>query len=282
MKPDASVVLQNDERRLNALPDVTLLPIRRLAVDDTAPQLHRSRRALHDRVYALLRHGLMIGAFMPGQVVTLRKLADSLGTSLMPVRAAIAQLVTLHVLELLPNGSVAVPKLTRARFVEITMIRRVLEGIAAEQAGARTTPQLVARLTRINQELLEAIRAHEILGCLSKNQEFHFTLYSVCPSEILVPFIETLWLQAGPMTYLSLAAPDTEWDASLHQSILAALAKGDAATVKSLVEEDILATSNHLLNCSVFRSEDEPASPSPSPLRLIPRKEGRRTTGASS
>src|SRR5690606_17052399 len=75
----------------------------------TLSKQKKGRANVQDMVYAHLRHGLMVGAFVPDQVLTLRKFADALGTSPMPVREAIAQLVTANVLESLPNGSAAVP-----------------------------------------------------------------------------------------------------------------------------------------------------------------------------
>lgn len=237
------------------------------ASDDAGESgIGRPRKGLQDRVYAQLKRGLMIGAFVPGQTITLRKLAETLGTSPMPVREAIAQLVTINALEILPNGSVAVPKLTKERFSELSMVRQMLEGMAAAEATAYATPQLISQLEQINKDLLKAIKAREILGCLSKNQEFHFALYMAYPSEVLLPVIETLWLQAGPMMYFSLAAPDTNWDASLHVLIIDALVKKDAATVKKLIEKDISTTARHLLKCSAFRGDSGPIAE----LRLMP------------
>ncbi len=227
---------------------------------------NRRRSGLQERVYAQIKRGLMIGAFVPGQTITLRKLAETLGTSPMPVREAIAQLVTINALEILPNGSVAVPKLTKARFAELSRVRQALEGMAAAEAAAHVTPRLISQLGQINSELLKAIKARDILGCLSRNQEFHFALYTAYPSEVLLPVIETLWLQAGPMMYFSLAAPDANWDASIHVLILDALAKKDASAVRRLVEKDISDTAKHLLKCSAFRGDSGPIAE----LRLLP------------
>ncbi|GAB3630503.1 GntR family transcriptional regulator [Pandoraea terrae] len=221
-------------------------------------QPQKRRKGLQDKVYTQLKHGLMIGAFVPGQTITLRKLAQTLGTSPMPVREAIAQLVTANVLEIQPNGSVCVPRLTEARFNEITLVRKSLEGMAASEAVAYSSSKLIKQLDRINKELLNAIKTRDILGCLSKNQEFHFTLYRAYPSEVLIPLIETLWLQAGPIMYFSLSAPDTNWDASVHEEILAALAAKDPVAIRQAVEKDIAGTARYLLQSSIFRAESGP------------------------
>jgi DNA-binding GntR family transcriptional regulator len=200
----------------------------------------------------------MIGAFVPGQAISLRKLADNFGTSAMPVREAINQLTASNVLEMLPNRTVCVPRMSATRFDELSKVRQALEGMAAEMACHRVTPQLVKRLEKVNAELLRAIRARDILGCLTYNQKFHFTLYQAANSEMLLSLIEPLWLQAGPIMYCSLVLPDMPWDASAHSGVLEALANKDAAAVRRAIERDIRNTAAYLLKSSVFRGASGP------------------------
>jgi DNA-binding GntR family transcriptional regulator len=218
----------------------------------------RRRGETQQRVVAQLRRGLMIGAFVPGQVMSLRKLAQDLGTSPMPVREAINQLTAANVLEVLPNRSVRVPRMTRERFAELTKVRQALEGMAAEQACRGGNAALVRSLSRVNADLLEAIEARDILRCLAKNQEFHFTLYQASGSSVLTPLIEPLWLQAGPIMYFSLVSPDMAWDASAHRDVLAALRAGDAPGVRRAIERDIRNTAASLMKSSVFTSASGP------------------------
>ena len=219
----------------------------------TAP---RKRGAMQDRVLAELRHGLMVGAFVPGQTITLRRLAEMLGTSPMPVREAINQLTAASALEILPNGSVAVPRMSAERFKELTRVRQTLEGLAAEMACANATPELVRHLTAVNSKLREAIKARHILGSLTTNQEFHFALYGAAQSVILSPLIESLWLQAGPIMYLSLTQSDTPWDASCHDDMVAALKSGNPTSCRRAIQRDIGETAKSLLRSSIFRGSN--------------------------
>lgn len=213
----------------------------------------RQRGALQDRVLAELCHGLMVGALVPGQTITLRRLAQLLGTSPMPVREAINQLIAANVLEMLPNRSVAVPRMSAERFKELTCARQALEGLAAEMACRNATPELIRRLTAINAKLHRAIKAREILPCLDMNQRFHFTLYNAVRSEILLPLIESLWLQAGPIMFLSLTSSDMPWDASCHDAVLAALKTKKPAAAHRAIKRDIGETAKSLLRSSIFR-----------------------------
>lgn len=211
------------------------------------------RGALQDRVLEQLCHGLMVGALAPGQTITLRRLATLLDTSPMPVREAINQLTAANVLEILPNRSVAVPRMSASRYQELTMARQALEGLAAEMACAHVTPALIRRLSSTNTKLRAAIRKRDNLACLSLNQEFHFTLYAAAKSEIIQPLIESLWLQAGPIMYLSLTSPDGPWDASCHDEVLQALKAKNPAAVASAIRRDLGGTAKSLLRSSVFK-----------------------------
>lgn len=207
----------------------------------------RVRGHVQNQVFERLRRGLMVGAFMPGQVMSLRKLATSFGTSPMPIREALTRLVVANALEETTNGSVCVPRLTPARLTEIFSVRELLEGAAVEAACRNCTPALIEVLTGINGELLDAIAKRDVLGCLSSNQRFHFTLYEAAGSEVLMPLIESLWLQFGPTMYLSLLSPDMPWDASAHFEILEGLSTAKPATARRGVLNDIRTTRRALV-----------------------------------
>ncbi len=206
----------------------------------------RVRGHLQNRVFERLRRGLMVGAFAPGQVMSLRKLANGFGTSPMPIREALTRLVVVNALEETANGSVCVPRLTPERLAEIFSVRELLEGAAAELACRRCTPHLITELTEINNDLLGAIAKRNVLDCLSANQRFHFTLYDASGSEVLLPLIESLWLQFGPTMYLSLLSPEMRWDASAHFEILEGLRTGKPAAARRGILNDIRTTGRSL------------------------------------
>ena len=86
------------------------------------------RETLHDRVYAELRRSLIHGVFDAGQVLRIVDLAETLQTSTMPVREALARLVSEQALEALPSRSVRVPLITLERLDDLARARRLVEG----------------------------------------------------------------------------------------------------------------------------------------------------------
>lgn len=220
------------------------------------PSAKRQRGEVQDRVLEKLRSGLMVGAFVPGQPITLRRLAEMLGTSPMPVRKAINQLTAANVLEILPNRSVAVPRMSAERFKDLTRVRQALEGLAAELACANATPALVRELTAINSRLQQAIKQRNILDSLESNQRFHFTFYAAARSPILAPLIESLWLQVGPILYISLTDSDMPWDAVQHEHLLAAIKSKRPTAARRAIVRDIGETAKSLLRLSMFNAQN--------------------------
>ncbi|MEA2903054.1 MAG: hypothetical protein QOI12_441 [Alphaproteobacteria bacterium] len=211
------------------------------------------RDTLQLRVYRALARGLKTGMFKPGEAVTLRTLAQRLGTSAMPVREAVGRLIAERALILLPNRSVIVPRMSRARFTELSQARAMLEGMAAE--AARATPALVRELCGINDAMRRCIALDDFHGALSHNLAFHFVLYQAADRHVILPLIEMLWLQAGPFLALSLTTPGVRWTARHHQQALAALRAGDGAAARRAIEADIEETTAQLLKRAIFADE---------------------------
>ena len=77
------------------------------------------RETVQDRVYGEMRRALIGGFFEPGQVLTIRQLADALMTSTMPVREALGRLISEQALEALPNRQIRVPPMTLYRLSDL-------------------------------------------------------------------------------------------------------------------------------------------------------------------
>ena len=216
------------------------------------------RDTMQVKVYRTLARGLMSGMFKPGEAVTLRTFATRLGTSAMPVREAVSRLIAERALVLLPNRSVIVPRMSRARFTELTKTRQMLEGMTTEAACSRATPALLRKLSEINDAMKRCVAVNDFHGALSHNMAFHFTLYQSAGKHVVLPLIEMLWLQAGPFLALSLTTPGVRWTARHHHALLAALRASLGPAARRAIETDIADTSMQLFKKAIF--EDVPVA----------------------
>ncbi|WP_162918677.1 GntR family transcriptional regulator [Taklimakanibacter deserti] len=202
-----------------------------------------SKTTLQDQAYEELKDALIGGQFTPGDVLVIRQLAIEMGTSIMPVRDALQRLVAERALEMLPNRTVQVPLITRDAFDKLTEIRLRLEALATEEAALRVTGDLIAALREQNEAMMGALREEDAARALEANKSFHFTLYRASQSELLIAYIESLWLRIGPLlkTPWRMAegyavfdrAPDT------HQLVIDALGRRDAKRAAAAIVKDI-------------------------------------------
>lgn len=203
------------------------------------------RETVQDRVYTELRRALIGGLFAPGQVLTIRQLADALMTSTMPVRDALGRLITEQALEALPNRTIRVPPVTVQRIDDLLRARVLIEGEAMELAAARMTPRLLQTIRTIMSEW-EDMRLggnpETVDREVTLNHAFHFEIYRACGSSILLPMIESLWLQSGPFTRAAIYAfseAGAHDAARFHHAIVAALELGDGKAARAALVGDI-------------------------------------------
>lgn len=214
---------------------------------DASPEGGAGRETIHDLVYREIRRSLMVGTFAPGDKVSLRSLAQQLGTSLTPVRGAVNRLTAEGAFQVLPNRWVVIPPMTREKFDEITEWRVKLESAATRRACARLTPAILAEIRDLNCRIGESMRMNgDRKDLLVINHDFHFTIYRAAASKLLLNMIESLWLQEGPFTYYSLLSPRELWNASHHDSIIEALARRDGEAAADAVCRDILTAAEFL------------------------------------
>lgn len=207
-----------------------------------------SRTTIQDGVYQQLRQALMNGQFNPAQSLTIAGLAETFGTSNMPVREALRRLAAENALEIASNGSARVPVVTAARLDDLCRARIVVEALATELGAPRLTPKDLEVLKGIVSEQKEIGRDKNIYTLITKNQQFHFTIYRASGSDVLIQLIETLWLRFGPyMRMLSthvaplIRAGESE-PSGRHIAIVEALESRDFARVREEIIADISAT----------------------------------------
>jgi DNA-binding GntR family transcriptional regulator len=201
---------------------------------------------IHQWVFRGLRRAIMSGRFPPGQAVTIRGLAERMGVSAMPVREALRRLVAERALALLDNRRVRVPVMTAERFDELLAARMALETEAAVRALPLIGPDRLAALHAINDTIDRAVAAEDGDTIVAQNLVFHLTLYGTRPDSVLIPLIESVWLQTGPFMRAALEDLPSQDADDHHAEALAAIAARDATALRRAIRADIQTGIGHL------------------------------------
>ncbi|WP_378941811.1 GntR family transcriptional regulator [Mesorhizobium sp. ANAO-SY3R2] len=193
---------------------------------------------LGEVVYGKLSDALMKGRLAPDSRLTIRDLAQSLGTSVTPVRDAILRLIQDEALVQKSARDVRVPMLTVERYQEIRQIRLKLEGLAARETALKATAVDIARLRDLIERNEKAIAGQDWTEALDLNQTFHFALTEIASMPVLRGILNRLWLQMGPLIAASYSHGGRVM-IDQHYVILAAIEARDPDAAERAIVEDI-------------------------------------------
>lgn len=199
-----------------------------------------SHSYLGTSVYSSLREALVTGKLKPDDKLRIRDLAMQLGTSVTPVRDAILQLAKEQALVMKTPKDIRVPVLTQAQYLEIRAIRLELEGLAAETAASKATPQDLKRIEDNINANLDAIHNDDMAEALKLNQAFHFFFAEIAQMPLLRNFLDSLWMRTGPLLALAYDHFSERMAIEHHWEVLTALRNGDGAAAKQAIRTDIL------------------------------------------
>jgi DNA-binding GntR family transcriptional regulator len=211
--------------------------------------------SLHDAIYASLRQSLVMGDFVPGQRFSMRALAERFDTSLIPVRDALKRLVAERGLMMLPNRTVCVPLMTRQAFQELLQVRLSLESKLARRSAELISRARIARLAQINDEMQEAVGLDDVKRYLAANHRFHFGLYRAADSAVIMPIVESLWMQVGPFLNAVFTREGTAGAEANHLEVLKALRRGDPVAVGNAIRQDLADAADVILANVEFISD---------------------------
>nr|WP_314071188.1 GntR family transcriptional regulator [uncultured Roseococcus sp.] len=211
----------------------------------------------YDRIAALLTSG-HVG---PGERLSLRDLAERLGTSTMPIRAAVSRLAEDGALEVSPNRAVRVPVMSRARFEELADLRQEMEGLAAERAALAATRADLSAIAKIERAFAAMVASREPDGAkaVALNRDLHFAIYAAARMPLLEGAIERLWLLAGPVLNLDMRGDPRRLAHTpaprYHAAALAALRRRDGAAARAAIAGDIADAAAFILARGVLRED---------------------------
>ncbi|CTQ52532.1 HTH-type transcriptional regulator McbR [Roseibium album] len=204
---------------------------------DTAPT--STRGAAREQVDRAVRSGLLTGRFIPGKAVTLRGLAAELGVSPMPVREVLQRLAAENALEVKPNGRVQVPDMTPARYQEVLKARLLLEPELATLALPHLTSKDAKRLKAVDDDIDQCILSGDAESYMRLNHTFHFHIYRASGSEVLLPLIDSLWLQFAPFMRTVYGRVGTVSLDDRHKEAIRAIELQNEDALRSAIAADI-------------------------------------------
>ena len=197
--------------------------------------------SLSDSIYSRLKTRLVMGAYLPGDRLSMRKLAVEFGTSAMPVREALKRLASENALLSAAAKAYHVPPLSNTRAADLFVLRGLLESAAIEAAFPDLTAPVLAELSALRDRMDAHLKLRDFAAYMVDNHRFHFLIYQRADNPDMVFIIEQLWMLTGPSLRSGLERSDAaprDWNDD-HTRLLDAIATGDIARVAQIMRSDI-------------------------------------------
>jgi DNA-binding GntR family transcriptional regulator len=187
-----------------------------------------------------LRSAILDGEFAAGQRLVEVDLCERFGCSRFAVRAAIPVLASEGLVELQRHRGARVRVIPLAEAIEITEVRRLLEGLTAGRAAERVTAAQAGQLEQIILEMREAVAAAELLRYSDANARLHGLVRAIAAHQTATGILERLRAQMVRHQFaLSLIPGRPAVSLAQHERIVAAITARDSGEARAAMEEHI-------------------------------------------
>lgn len=139
-----------------------------------------------------LRAAILRGEFAPRQRLIETELTERYAVSRFVLRNALTRLASEGLVELQPNRGARVREITVGEAIEITEIRRALEGLVAARAADRISDEQIAQLRALGREMVAVVEQADTLRYSELNAQLHGTVRAIAAHESATRIIEQL------------------------------------------------------------------------------------------
>src|SRR3954454_8003261 len=174
-----------------------------------------------------LRNEIVTGELPPGTLIKDAELATRLGVSITPVREAIAQLSVEGLIDIAPNRTRHVTRVTQKNALELIDVMGVLACAGFEWGVDNLTRPHLDLLRRRQKEFVEALQAGNVLAASAAGADFSTTVILASGNRELQSMVD---LVVARILRLLAMSPDSNlWETWIegHKEILELLEAGD-------------------------------------------------------
>lgn len=195
------------------------------------PGSPKSRRPqLSEDAANFLREMITSGRLSPGEPVKAEAVGEHLGISGTPVREALQALRVEGFLDLTPRKGFVVASFSGKDIRDIFTAHALLTGELAYRAAKLATPDDLAALDALHNEVLDAVSRKDMTLLEEKNNAFHGKINDLADARKIVGVVRLMGVPGGG--YASVEGW-TESTAEDHVKILASLQAHDARSARA-------------------------------------------------
>ncbi len=211
-----------------------------------------------------LRDAILAGEFAAGQRLVEVNLCERFGCSRFAVRAAIPVLASEGLVDVQRHRGARVRVIPISEAIEITEVRRLLEGLTAARAAERVTPAQATELEDIVRGMRVAVQAAELLRYSDANARLHARIRSIAAHDTATGMIERLRAQLVRHQFaLALIPGRPAVSLSQHERIVAAIVTRNPAAAEAAMRDHITSVIESLRSLAAEQARSDGASHHP-------------------
>jgi DNA-binding GntR family transcriptional regulator len=201
-------------------------------------QLRPIRVQLGDEAAAYLRDQITSGNLPAGAPVRPETIAEELGISTTPAREALQALRAEGFLDLAPRRGFTVARIDGNDVRDMFLVQSMVAGELAARAASNATPELIARMQRIHDDLIAAAKRDDLAKLEELNHAFHREINLAADAPRLAWVIKLVARYAPSRFYASINGwPETT--VHDHNGLLDAITKRDAEMARAEMVEHV-------------------------------------------
>jgi len=127
----------------------------------------------HSAVLAAIRQSIIQGDFAPNQRLVEAELSERFGASRGGIRSALFELANEGLVERMQHRGARVRAVSLDEAIEISEVRRVVEGLCAAKAAERITDEEVGELRALGEAMRTAVADGHVMTYSELNQTLH-------------------------------------------------------------------------------------------------------------
>jgi DNA-binding GntR family transcriptional regulator len=195
------------------------------------------RVLLRDQAADRIRDAIVAGDLPPGSVVKDAVLAERLGLSVAPVRAALARLADEGLVESKPQSHTRVTPLVVRQVRDAAAVVRAMHELAAREAAGRVTDEDVREMWVANGRFAAAVEAHDVDAALAADDDLHAVLLARCGNAAATATAARFTPLIRRLERQRFGAADGRRSVEVHDRLIAACAARDVATAVAVTTE---------------------------------------------
>ena len=187
-----------------------------------------------------LRDAILRGDYVAGQRLVEADLCERFGATRFVIRTALQALAGQGLVEVRRHQGARVRVVSIEEAIEITEVRRALEGLCAARAAEHATAKDRSELRRIIREMKAAAKGGEPLLYSEKNGELHSAIRRISGHDTSSRIIEQLRGQiVRHQFHLALQPGRPQVSLPQHEAIVAAIIARDPAAAEAAMRQHI-------------------------------------------